>query len=216
MKGRQCNLKIKCSRTGCDEMVDYSEEVIRNLFIMGLTDVELQQDIMVIEDLTLDKAVKMAEARETAKRSVDTLDTDQTSAAISAYKKGLLNPKLSKEQCRNCGEKRHRNKNECPATDNKCSCGVKGHFKRYCFTGGKPKKKKEREPEKEAESGNKIQDNLEDFFALSTMADPSPTLPALAQPREAGLAGLRFCKASGRWVERAKEESRGAKEETKE
>ena len=60
MKGRQCNLKIECSKSGCDEMVDYSEEVIRNLFIMGLTDVELQQDIMVVENLTkLSKWLKL-------------------------------------------------------------------------------------------------------------------------------------------------------------
>ena len=55
MKGRQCNLRIKCLALGCEEMVDYSEEVIRNLFIMGLLDVELQQDIMVVDDLTMDK-----------------------------------------------------------------------------------------------------------------------------------------------------------------
>ena len=55
-------------------MVDYRVEVIRNLFMMGLSDVELQQDIMVVENLTLDKAVKMAEAKEMAKKSVDTLE----------------------------------------------------------------------------------------------------------------------------------------------
>ena len=69
-------------------MVDYSEEIIRNLFIMGLADVELQQDILVEEDLTLGKAIKMAvakkTAKKTAKKSVDTLDIDQTSAVNSA------------------------------------------------------------------------------------------------------------------------------------
>ena len=64
-------------------MVDYSEEVI----IMGLSDVELQQDIIVVDDMTLYKAVKMAKAKETAKKSVDTLEAEQTTAAISAYKK---------------------------------------------------------------------------------------------------------------------------------
>ena len=108
MKGRQCNLRIKCSALGCKEVVDYSEEVIRNLFIMGLSDVELQQDIMVVDDLTLDKAVKMAEAKETAKKSVDTLEAEQTNAAISAYKKQLLCPKVSEDQCKNCGEKRQK------------------------------------------------------------------------------------------------------------
>ena len=106
-------------------------------------------------------SVKMAEAKETAKKSVDTLNIDQTSAAISAYKKGLLRPKLSEEQCRNCGEKRHRSKDQRPAADSKCPGGVKGHFKSYCFTGGKPKRKKEREPKKEEESGNTLQDNPE-------------------------------------------------------
>ena len=87
MKGRQYNQRIKCSKLGYEEMVDYSEEVIRNLFIMGLSDIELQQDIKVVDDLILDKAVKMAEAKETAKKSVDTLEAEQTTAAISACKK---------------------------------------------------------------------------------------------------------------------------------
>ena len=139
MKRRQCNLKVKYPKVGCGEMVDYSEEVVRNLFIMGLSDINLQQDIMVVEDLTLDKAVKMAVAKETAKKSVDTLDGDQTGAAISTYKTGLQSNKASNEQCKNCGEKIHSNKSVCPAADNKCTCGITGHFKRLCFTGGKLK-----------------------------------------------------------------------------
>ena len=59
-------------------MIDYSTEIIKNNFIMGLADVELQQDIMVVDNLTLDTAVKMAVAKETAKRSVDTLKTAST------------------------------------------------------------------------------------------------------------------------------------------
>ena len=62
---------------------------------MGLSDIKLQQDIMVVDDLTLDKAVKMAEAKETAKKSVDTLEAEQTTAAILAYKKQLSCPKVS-------------------------------------------------------------------------------------------------------------------------
>ena len=123
---------------------------------MGLLDVELQQDIMEVDDLTLDKAVKMAEVKETAKKSVDTLEAEQTTATILAYKKQLLHPKVLEDQCRNCGEKRHKSKDQCPAVENKCSCGLKGHFKRYCYTGGKPKKK---EPKKEEEAGNQIQDS---------------------------------------------------------
>ena len=65
---------------------------------MVLADDELQHDIKVVDNLTLETAVKMAVAKETAKRSVDTLDTDHSNAAISAYKKELSRPKLSDEQ----------------------------------------------------------------------------------------------------------------------
>ena len=50
---------------------------------------ELQQDIMAVENLPLETAVNMAVAKETAKRSVDML---QTSAAVSAYWKEPLKP----------------------------------------------------------------------------------------------------------------------------
>ena len=45
-----------------------------------------QQDIMAVENLILETAVNMAVAKETAKRSVDVLDTDQTSVAVPAAK----------------------------------------------------------------------------------------------------------------------------------
>ena len=41
---------------------------------------------MAVENLILETAVNMAVAKETAKRSVDVLDTDQTSVAVPAVK----------------------------------------------------------------------------------------------------------------------------------
>ena len=82
-------------------------------------------------------------SRLTCKRSIDMLDTDQSHAAVSDYKRELFKPKLSSKECRNCGEKRHKSKDECAAAENKCPCGITGHFKKYCFTGGKSKKQKE-------------------------------------------------------------------------
>ena len=193
MKGRQCNLRIKCSKVGCGEMVDYSEEVVRNLFIMGLSDIDLQQDLMVVDDLTLDKAVKMAVAKETAKKSVDTLDSDQTGAAISAYKKNLQSSKSSNEHCKNCGEKSHSSKSQCPAIDNKCTCGITGHFKKSCFTGGKPKKRKEKSTKKEEETGNAILNDFECVFNLTAATKPKAPPPTSLQLVKEGLASIRFC-----------------------
>ena len=206
MKERQCDMKVKCTKTECEEMIDYSTEIIKNHFIMGLADVELQQDIMVVDNLTLDTAVKMAVAKETAKRSVDTLDTDHSNAAISAYKKELSRPKLSDEQCKCCGEKKHRNKSECSARENKCSCGILGHFKRYCLSGGKPKKRRDPQEKREKKDSEETGNVLEDCFNIS-VENHLPPLPTLYQPGEAELASLQLCKSSGKWVDRAKDEN---------
>ena len=61
-----------------------------SLFISGVSDAELQQDLMAEQCITLNKAITLAVARETAKRSQEVLDTNQQqNAGISTYKKGL-------------------------------------------------------------------------------------------------------------------------------
>ena len=61
-----------------------------SLFISGVSDAELQQDLMPEQGITLNKAVTIAVARVTAKRSQEVFDTNQQqNAGISTYKKGL-------------------------------------------------------------------------------------------------------------------------------
>ena len=179
LKARQCEMKIKtkvkCTEPTCSKEVvyevDYSKEIIKNLFIIGLADVELQQDIMVEEDLTLDKAVSMASARETAKRCQEGMETDQQNAALSAYKRDLLKPKLTADQCWCCGEKRHKTRSDCPAKENKCPCGLTGHYKKFCFSGGKTRVRKEKSETDEAnqeEEGN----TMETMFSLQAEEAP--------------------------------------------
>ena len=59
-KARQCEMKVKCEKAGCDQENDYSTNVIMNLFIMGLADMKLQQDIMSEKNSTLDRAVSIS------------------------------------------------------------------------------------------------------------------------------------------------------------
>ena len=92
VKARQCSKKVKCSRSNRMEMVDYSTEIIKNHFIMGQSDIELQQDIVTLE-IALNMAVALWSVR-----SVDMLDTDQSNAAVSAYKRELLKPKISPKE----------------------------------------------------------------------------------------------------------------------
>jgi hypothetical protein len=68
-KARQCEMKLTCANQTCRTEINYSEPVILGLFINGVSDTELQQDLLAEQNMTLDKAVTQAMARETAKRS---------------------------------------------------------------------------------------------------------------------------------------------------
>ena len=89
-KARQCEMKMICSNQTCRTEINYSDPVILGLFINGVSDTELQQDLLAEQDMTLVKAVAQAVARETAKRSQVVLDTNQQVVnAVSTYKRDL-------------------------------------------------------------------------------------------------------------------------------
>ena len=74
-KARQCNMKLTCSNLSCKTVNSYRDAVILSLFINGINDLELQQDLLAVQNITLDKAIMLAVARETAMRSQEILDT---------------------------------------------------------------------------------------------------------------------------------------------
>jgi hypothetical protein len=105
-KGRQCNMKLVCSSSTCELVNEFSEPVIKSLFIAGLNDMELQQDLLAEPALPLEKAVTMAVATETAKSSqVIFYCNQQVIAGLSTYKKGLKKFKVLPDCCFNCGQK---------------------------------------------------------------------------------------------------------------
>ena len=106
--------------------------------LRGLNDPDLQQDLLAEPDLNLDKCMTMATARETAKRSQETFLTNEKIDAMSHYKLQMKKKGLSQSDCSRCGMKSHEDPDDCPAKDNLCSCGVKGHLTNVCFRNGKP------------------------------------------------------------------------------
>ena len=139
-KSKQCNMRILFSQPSCEQVNDYSKKVVLSLFIGGIGDMEHQQNLLAEQDITLSKAVTMAVARETAKRSQEILDSSQQVAAgISTYKKGLNKIVVPPDCCNFCGQKKHSDKKDCPAKYFNCSCGIKGHYRKLCFRNGKPR-----------------------------------------------------------------------------
>ena len=81
---------------------DFSEKIILTLFLKGL------QDLLAEQDLDLVKCLSSASARETVKRSQDTINTpSQALDKISAYKEDLRKIKIPKDCCIGCGKKKH-------------------------------------------------------------------------------------------------------------
>jgi hypothetical protein len=76
-KARQCEMKLTYTNLTCQTELNYSEPGILGLFINRVSNTELQQDLLAEQNMTLDKAVTQAVARETAKRSQGVLDTNQ-------------------------------------------------------------------------------------------------------------------------------------------
>ena len=76
-KARQCDMKLTCSNLTCQTVNSYSDPVILSLFINGINDTELQQDLLAEQNMMLEKAISLAVARETAKRSQGILETNQ-------------------------------------------------------------------------------------------------------------------------------------------
>ena len=137
-------MRLVCASSTCQQVNDFSEPVIKSLFNAGLNDVELQQDLLAEQELSLEKAVQMAVARETAKSSQVILDGNQQAILVlSTYKKGMKKKfKVPPDCCINCGQKKHSDTSDCPAKDNTCSCGNTGHFRNICMYDGKPKRTK--------------------------------------------------------------------------
>lgn len=80
---RHCMFKVKCT---CELNVDYTDQMVLHQLLVGLYDNEVQEDLLAIDNITLDKAIKLVTDREAAKRSQGTINSDSM-AAVSTYKK---------------------------------------------------------------------------------------------------------------------------------
>ena len=149
----------------CTEVVelDYTDEMVLDNFVRGLADEEIKTKVFALkeEECTPENVLKVVEAEELGKRSVQ--DTKQLSEihAVSAYKRLQRNnptapetpgsPSTPRWQCFNC-HKDHAKKAECPAKNSTCShCKKLGHWDTRCR-----KKNKEHKPPQNQEGGQTL------------------------------------------------------------
>ena len=115
-----CKYEMECVNAACDQINDFTEEIIRNVIARGLADQEIQLDLLgeKNQEMTLKDMIEYIEAKESGKRSASRLlDPQSTDAISSSYRRGKQHdvcnrggarpekPKAKpKEVCIYCGE----------------------------------------------------------------------------------------------------------------
>ena len=148
---RQCDFKLKC---GCGKDNDFTESIILYKLVAGVSDMELQEELLTKADLTLATAEKLAVAKESAKFSQAAMTGEGISGLKSSYKRNKSDDKSdSKKGCSYCGgPKQHSDsKKECPAWAAKCPCGVPHHYQHLCRRKGVPPTTKQDSPKPETD-----------------------------------------------------------------
>ena len=130
-----CQFDVTC---GCGENISYSEQMIRDSFVIGLADEDIRLDLLgqMDQDMTLDKVISFVEAKESGKRSAGRLNHTSTPSptsinATSSYrqreKRRLTGQSRPPERrCGYCGKEGHSTKkqdrrNSCPAFGHVCT-----------------------------------------------------------------------------------------------
>ena len=155
-----CDYRTKCTKSECNEMVDFAGEILRDVLARGIVDDEIQLDLISDQNqkMTIEEMIKFVEARESGKRSASRLlDTPSVNAASSTYRRnkqqevrtrGAARPDLKPGHtfdpnalCRFCAEKGHGKnapwgvrKVQCPAFGKRCgNCKIVNHIERACL-----------------------------------------------------------------------------------
>ena len=155
----KCKYEMKCTKTECEQVNDFTEEIIRNVIARGIADQEIQLDLLgeKNQDMPLKDMIEYIEAKESGKRSASRLlDPQSTDAISSSYRRGKQQdvrnrggarpekPKAKpKGVCIYCGEVGHgktplwhTRRTECPAYGKKCQkCGRQNHLDEACLSG---------------------------------------------------------------------------------
>ena len=154
-----CKYEMECVNAACDQINDFTEEIIRNVIARGLADQEIQLYLLgeKNQEMTIKDMIEYIEAKESGKRSASRLlDPQSTDAISSSYRRGKQHdvrnrggarpekPKAKpKEVCIYCGElghgktpQWHTRRTECSAYGKKCQkCGRQNHIDKACMRG---------------------------------------------------------------------------------
>ena len=194
-----CKFQTKC--INCDQGVDYSAIEIRDVLVRGLADPDIREDIFSEQNqnIELESAIKIIEAKEAGRRSVRQLSAIQggaTAAASSAYKKlqrqeknqrpkpnrdtNLGQPNVTPAKCTYCGCQGHSSQRNvrmqlCPAYNHVCSkCGKRHHFEVVC--------RSQRQPHAQPGQQHSSMSSAQEHYNTSSASETPSALPPPDDP----------------------------------
>ena len=132
---------------------DKLSEMIRDRLVCGIGDDRIQRQLLSEPDLTFDKALKLAQAIETASKDVKDLQSLECAPSYTRARQAVL--KMSTKQipsrqqhqhmaCYRCGGEQHR-AGDCRFIKETChKCGKVGHIQKVCRSKGSASNSKTR------------------------------------------------------------------------
>ena len=101
--------------------------------ICGVNDDKLREKFFKLQDPTLEEILNVMEAHDITKKSISYLDkTKQTKTTVAEA--NFIKMEDVKGRCFGCGNKRHQNRDSCPAKGLTCSkCNRRNHMSNMCF-----------------------------------------------------------------------------------
>ena len=145
---------------------------LRDRLVCGLKAENIQKRLLSEADLTLDRALEVAQAMETAAKDATELQSLQNEAAVHKLKKGRGPSRPASKQshprkqkpCFRCNGTNH-TPDKCKFKDEIChACSKKGHIQRACLS------KKHSDLKKKLHSVDK-EDDSDDEYVISTLSE---------------------------------------------
>ena len=122
------------------EFGDFLQEALRDRLVCGLRSTAAQKSLLSEENLTLEKAIRLAQSLEAADKNTKKLKGDETAGTSSTiHRTGRFAnaPRQHTKSCYRCGDTDHM-ATTCRFRDAECKkCHKKGHLARVCRSGSK-------------------------------------------------------------------------------
>ena len=128
-------------------LVAFLDSALRDKFVCGLRSEHIQKGLLTEVDLTMTRAVEIAQAKKTASRDAKDFKGSGSTAISKLTQSTSHSPTCSTTSCHRCGSTDHKGQ-QCRFRQAQChTCGLKGHISTACWnkdSSSTPKKSQKR------------------------------------------------------------------------